>query len=451
MTMIKMSSIFGKMGERSRNSITSVISSFGARGVSVLASLLIVPMTITYINSTQYGIWLTLSSIVGWVSFFDLGLGNGLRNKFAESKAKGETSLARQYVSTAYMLMILIAGGLLILIEVANCMLDWTTILNVNSSYFAELRAVFAVLIVFFCLNIIVTLFVNILRADQKPGIAEWITALGNLIALGVIFLLIDTTEGSLLRLATYYSGVPAIVILLASIYAFHFTHYKKYAPQRKYIRWGLSKGLMGLGVQFFIIYICNIIIFQMVNIVISRELGPDDVTEYNIAYKYFNLARIVIGIINVPFWSAFTDAYNKDDFNWMRKAKKSLEYIWLLEILGLIVMVLLSQWFYSIWVGSAVQVRTAVSIAVATYAGIHGISVIYMNLISGIGTIRMQLLINVIFSLFSLPLMIFSCRVYGITGIIVVPCLVFLTQALFGRIQLKKLLTKTATGVWIK
>jgi O-antigen/teichoic acid export membrane protein len=131
-------------------------------------------MTITYVNSTQYGIWLTLSSIVGWVSYFDFGLGNGLRNKFAESKAKGETGLARQYVSTAYMLMILIAGGLFILIETANCFLDWTTILHVNSSYYEELRAVFAVLIVFFCLNIVVTLFANILRADQKPDIAVW-------------------------------------------------------------------------------------------------------------------------------------------------------------------------------------------------------------------------------------------------------------------------------------
>lgn len=449
--MIKLSSSFGKMGERSRNSITNVVSSFGARGVSVLASLLIVPMTITYINSTQYGIWLTLSSIVGWVSFFDLGLGNGLRNRFAESKARGETSLAKQYVSTAYILMILISGGLFILFEVANCLLDWTTILNINSSYYEELRAVFAVLIAFFCLNIVVTLFANILRADQKPGIAEWISALGNVVALGIIFLLIETTEGSLLRLATYYSGVPAIVILLSSVYAFRFTRYKKYAPQRKYIRWSLSKGLMGLGVQFFIIYICNIILFQLVNIVISRELGPDDVTEYNIAYKYFNLARIVIGIINVPFWSAFTDAYNKDDFNWMKKAKKSLEYIWLLELLGLIAMVLLSPWFYSIWVGSAVHVRPEVTIAVAIYAGVHGISVIYMNLISGIGTIRMQLLIYIVFSLFSFPLMLFACRVYGITGIIVMPCLVFLTQALFGRIQLQKLLTKTATGVWKK
>ena len=49
---------------------------------------MLVPLTIHYINPTRYGIWLTVSSIIGWVSFFDIGFGNGLRNKFAEALAK---------------------------------------------------------------------------------------------------------------------------------------------------------------------------------------------------------------------------------------------------------------------------------------------------------------------------------------------------------------------------
>ena len=36
---------------------------------------------------------LTLSSIIGWFAFFDIGFGNGLRNKFAEAIAKGDHQL----------------------------------------------------------------------------------------------------------------------------------------------------------------------------------------------------------------------------------------------------------------------------------------------------------------------------------------------------------------------
>ncbi len=51
---------------------------------------------------------LQLSSIVGWFSFFDIGLTQGLRNKFAEAKAKGDDELAQVYVSTTYAILAMI-------------------------------------------------------------------------------------------------------------------------------------------------------------------------------------------------------------------------------------------------------------------------------------------------------------------------------------------------------
>ena len=56
----------------------------------MLISLLLVPLTIDYLNPTQYGIWITLMSVIAWFNFFDIGLGNGLRNKFATAKAENK-------------------------------------------------------------------------------------------------------------------------------------------------------------------------------------------------------------------------------------------------------------------------------------------------------------------------------------------------------------------------
>ena len=47
------------------------------------------PLTIDFVNPTQYGIWLTLSSLLAWFSFFDIGLSLGFRNRFAQAKANG--------------------------------------------------------------------------------------------------------------------------------------------------------------------------------------------------------------------------------------------------------------------------------------------------------------------------------------------------------------------------
>ena len=93
--------------ERSIKAKKNILASFLIKGCSIGISLLLVPLTINYVNSSRYGIWLTLSSIVAWLSFFDIGLSQGLRNKFAEARAKNDDSIAQVYVSTTYALLAL--------------------------------------------------------------------------------------------------------------------------------------------------------------------------------------------------------------------------------------------------------------------------------------------------------------------------------------------------------
>lgn len=83
---------FTKGNERSIIVKKNIAASLVLKCVSILVSLQVVPLTIDYINPTKYGIWLTLSSIIAWLSYFDLGFAHGFRNYFAEAKAKGISS-----------------------------------------------------------------------------------------------------------------------------------------------------------------------------------------------------------------------------------------------------------------------------------------------------------------------------------------------------------------------
>lgn len=436
---------------RSKAVMRNIIISFVAKGISGICSLLVVPLTIDYVNPTQYGIWLTLSSIIGWVAIFDLGLGNGFRNKFAEAKTKGDLELARQYVSTTYLSLSIIVCFLLLIVGFSNQFLNWPLILNVSDSYFQELRNVCAIVSFFFCINLVVKLFSTILTADQKPGWADLLNAAGHLVSLIVIYILTVSTEGSLFNLALFFSGVPTLLIFICSVYAFKFTHYREFSPRLKSVRINLVSSITNLGFQFFFIYVCLIFIFQIMNIVISRELGPEAVTEYNIAYKYLNNLTILIIIIITPFWSAFTDAYHKSDYQWMERSLKKLESIWLLSILGSVVMILLADLFYEIWIGKEVQIHLSTTISIAIYMSLFNLGHIYMYLINGIGTIRIQLIIYLIFALVAWPLMVLSCRLFGLPGIVVVPSMVILLQAIFGKIQISKIIHGHARGIWMK
>ena len=155
--------------------------------------------------------------------------------------------------------------------------------------------------------------------------------------------------------------------------------------------------------------------------------------------------------IIITPFWSGYTDAYQKADYKWMENSMKKLEEIWMGSVLVSLIMLFLADSFFEIWIGKEVHVRLSTTVSLAIYVSLFNIGQIYMYLINGIGTIRIQLIIYSVFALLSWPLMVLFCRVFGLSGIVVVPAAVVLLQAVFGKIQLLKIIHSHATGIWIK
>lgn len=442
---------YSKSSERSKDIVKNAAMSVGTKGATIIASLLLVPMTIHYINPVQYGIWLTLSSIIGMVAMFDLGLGNGFRNRFAEAKAKGDIMAARQLLSTTYFALGIVVSILLIIALTVNRFVDWTEILKVPASYGVELRECFAIVCVFTCLNMVANVFQTLLSADQKTGYASVITGIGQYVALLVIFILTKTTKGSLLNLAIFYAGVPFFVMLMATLIMFRFSHYRMYKPSIRFVRMSMIRNILQLGGQFFIIYLCLIVIFQIVNIVISREVSAYAVTQYNIAQKYFNILYTVSVIMTTPFWSAFTDAYTKQEVSWMRNMVKRLEKAWLAICCIGALMVALSPLFYKIWIGNSVNMPMSISIAMFFLIISRSLGNIFMTLINGIGTIRIQLITYVIFAIIAWPVYSLSGKLFGLIGIIAIPSIVYLAQGVMSLIQVKKILNGTAKGIWLK
>ena len=98
---------------RTKKAKQNIAASIVLKVIDTIAYLLIIPVTIGYLNSYEYGIWLTINSILTWIYSFDIGLGSGLRNKLAIAIAANDDNLGRKYVSTTFfslvVLMIFIA------------------------------------------------------------------------------------------------------------------------------------------------------------------------------------------------------------------------------------------------------------------------------------------------------------------------------------------------------
>lgn len=436
---------------RSKLAAKNIAATICLKFVTILTSLIIVPLTVNYLDPTQYGIWLTISSIVGWANFFDLGLANGFKNRFAEAKAQNNIVLAKEYVSTTYVTISMIVFVLFSIILIINHFIDWSSILNISQSYRQSLKLVFTILSFFLCMNMIANIFVKLLEADQRPAIASTISCIGQIISLFTIVILTKTTVGSLENLAIYFAGIPFLTMATASIFMFKYTRYKIYCPSLKSIKFNLLRNIFGLGIKFFFIYLCLIAIFQLMNIILSRTCGPDAVTQYNIANKYFSVIYMITIIVVNPMWAAFTDAYTKKDYSWMMATVRKLEYGIFIGIFSSFILLIFAPLAYTIWLQGEVNIPNILSFGVMIFIITQMTGAVYMYLISGIGCMSIQFLIYFSFALVAYPLMTICCKLFGAVGIIVIPSIVYIIQAIFAKIQLNKIIHEKASGIWIK
>ena len=180
-----LSNFINKGHDRSVRAKKNILASFLIKCLSIGIGLLLVRLTIDYINPSRYGIWLTLSSIVAWFSFFDIGLTQGLRNKFAAAIANGQDSLAQIYVSTTYAILAIIFSIIWILFLIVNQFLDWSKILNISESMRSEVSILAVIVFTYFCLQFVFRIITTIITADQQPAKASLIDVFGpNLILI---------------------------------------------------------------------------------------------------------------------------------------------------------------------------------------------------------------------------------------------------------------------------
>jgi O-antigen/teichoic acid export membrane protein len=443
---------FTRGHERSLKAKRNIIASMFIKCVSIAISFLLIPLALNYLTPVKYGIWITLTSVISWVSFFDFGLGNGLKNKLAEALAKNNRELARIYISTSYVLISFIIGVVYIVFLLIFPFINWTKILNTPPEMHTEISRLVFIVFSFFSLQFIIKLITMILQADQKSSISAGINTFASLLSLLIIFILTKTTQGSLLWLSIGVSSANLISPLVITLWFFN-TRYSDLIPSIKHVKLTYAKDLMGIGFLFFIMQFAALIIFSTDSLIITQLYGPEEVTPYNISFKYFSIVTMVFNIITSPFWSAYTDAYHKNDFEWIKRITQKLSKFWVLLFFLVIGMILVSNYFYTLWIGSAVKIPFILSVSMGVWVLISSWVTIFGNFLSGVGKIRLSLYHSLIMIIVNIPLSVFLAKYLnlGSTGVIISTCLCMLPQVFINPIQYHKIINFKAKGVWNK
>lgn len=435
---------------RTLNVKKNVIASIILRGIGILSSFLLVPLTIGYVSSEIYGVWLTLSSVLAWLGFLDIGFTQGLKNRLTEALAKGDLDRGKALVSTTYFLMICLFVPACIILQLIIPYVDWCALLHIDSIYASQIMLSLHALIAFACIQMIINVIVSVVAAYQKVALSNSFNVIGSVLSLIVIYILTKTCQGSLLILTFTIGLMPVLVALIASVFLYTY-RFSQVAPTVSHIKLNLIKDLFNLGYKFFLINIQVIIIFQSTNFLISYVSSPNDVTIYNVAYKYLNIAMMGYAIIVAPLWPAYTDAYVKGDFEWMKTMRKKMEKILLLSLGCLSLMVVISPFVYKIWIGDSVEVPFIMTFLVALYVAFYCVQSLNGTLLTGMGKISISTIVTTMGMIVHIPLSLFFSSYIGVYGVVSSMVLIVVFYSVMMYIQVNKILTNKATGIWLK
>lgn len=435
---------------RSVKAKKNIVVSFGLKGIDILVYFLLVPATLGYLNSYEYGIWLTLNSILMWINSFDIGLGNGLRNKLAEALAKDDRQLCRSYVSTAFFMLSFIMITLIILGSCLFKFLNWYDILSVSPDTVSRLDQIVYISFVLFCFNFILKIIGNVYLALQMTAVNNLLTVSGHVLSLVIIYLLTLTTKGSLLWVAIVYSISPIIIYLISYPVTF-LGKYKYMAPSIRYFEKRYLKDLFNMGILFFISQLGSLLLFSTTNLIISHQFGPENVTPYNISQRYFSAITLCFNLIIAPMWAATTDAYTRGDTDWIKRAMRRIKKILSLILIGLVIMIIASKIVYRIWIGDKVTISIAMTTLMAIYTFILVWSLGYSYFLNGMGKLTLQAINTIIVGVCFIPLGIICGNLFGLYGVIIALCIANLSGAILNTIQYNKVMKGNACGIWQK
>lgn len=405
-----MSLIKNKIKRLSKNELKkSVIINILYKAVGMGISVFYTPTLLDYLGEEAYGVWSTIHTVVNWINYFDIGIGNSLRNELAKDVKLKDNSAANQAVSAGYVILSFISGIILVVGCITISLLDCSFVFNTSLNVKPALEISF----IFICINFILALSkvqLFALQQSEKVGLMTMLTNALNL--LGIIFLRIFTRSN--LTAVAILVGVNGLIInLIFSISVWKKHH--EFIPKASSFRREKAFSIGKTGIKFFILQIVAMVISMTDNIIITRLFGAVYVTPYNTVYTAFGVVNALFTAMIAPLWSKYTVAAAEENYRWVRSIVKKLDFLMIPVAIILIVLTVFFEPISNIWLHKDLDYGIGLIPLMAVYYFLYIWDSIYTSVENGLGKVNLQMVVGVLAAVINVPLSIYFSKYVGL------------------------------------
>lgn len=409
----------GRSKERYRRAVLTALASGVARGAAVLTVLISVPLTVRYLGSERFGLWMTISSFTALLQFADLGMGNGLLNAISDANGRGDVAAARRYVASAFYLLSGIAAILLAAFAVAFPLIPWPRVFNVASTLaMKEASPATAALVVCLALNLPLGVVQRVQLGYQEGYASNLWQAAGSLFGLAGVLLVIYL-RGGLTWLVLAMSGGPILGLSLNWVFEFGWSKPWLF-PQRRFFRLAAAQRIAGAGLMFVILQVAAAVASSSDNLVIAQVLGAEAVTQYAVPMRMFSVLGVISSFFFLPLWPAYGEAVARRDIAWVKRTLvRSLLLTLMLCGVPAVVFTLMGRTIIRLWVGPQIQPAFHLLLGMGIWAVLGGLGNAAAMFLNGANILKFQAACGVTMASAALVLKIWLARSWGISGVI--------------------------------
>ena len=396
----------------------NIIISVVAKGLSMLISLAYTSVILNYLGEELYGLWSIVLNVISMINYFDVGVGNGIRNRVTECETRGEHEESRKYVSTGYT-----ATAIISLVFCSVLILLWnvtpiSAFFNLNVEG-VNTNLVVTISLLFLLVNFVLAVNKTITYAVQKAGLVSIASLICQIAQLVAVLLLWWLAGADIVLISIIYGTVSLVENIVLAIYIKvkhpHLTFNRRSVDKRYF------KPLMSLGILFFTMQISSLILNTTDNLLISRLFSVGDVAPYNITYKVYFLFVQVHAIIMAPMWSAYTEAKERKDYVWIKKELRKTNLISLGLTVFAVILIFIFKPLAYIWLHKELDYGYLIYF-MATFVILEMFANNYVSLLCGVGEIKFASIFALFQALLNIPFSILLAKYtsLGINGIIV-------------------------------
>jgi O-antigen/teichoic acid export membrane protein len=420
-----------------------VIISMIARVVNTILNLFLLSLSLKILSPNNYGIWLTVSALYTWVSLFDFGAQNTLRNALAIDISSNEKSKMQGSILTnSFVFTLLISLLFLILSIILYKFCDFAYLLKIKQGSKSDINKLVFISLVIFGVKLFSNNYNTILTALQKAYMVIVISVVSSLITVIILILgyslrlNISILQYGLVVLLTdvFFSLILPILYLRRINFNYDFSfkllNYKYF-----------KENLLNNNFKFFTLSILVVFTFFSTNFFIGIILSYEDVTVYNLVNKYFNIITLFSIVALNPIWTKVAIHYGTQNYVEINKLlKKTNLYFYFFIIVG-IGLLFFDKTFYSVFghnkiiVGKYVSVVAMLSMLQLFYNNI------YAYFLNGMNAVYVQIVGFVIAAIIIYPCYYFFC-VYlkmGVLGAFWVQIIVYIPNTIMFPYYLKR------------